>query len=272
MEKGDSDGNGATGLVKKEIRGIQINYEVSGAGAPLLFLHGWGGCINSFLPVIQEMSKYRTVYALDFPGFGQSETPKEPMGVPEYTEVTAAFIREMGIEGADIINHSFGGRVSILLAAQYPELVGKIIFTDAAGVRPRRTIKYYCKVLFFKLCKKAAKNRAATALFRFFGVDVQKRVKNSGSADYRALKSEVMRATFVRVVNQDLTPYLSKIKAPSLLVYGRQDEDTPLKVAKIMEKKIPDAGLVVLENAGHFSYLDQYAQYIKIVKVFLGEN
>ena len=81
-----------------------------------------------------------------------------------------------------------------------------------------------------------------------------------------------MRATFVRVVNQDLTPYLSKIKAPSLLVYGRQDEDTPLKLAKIMEKKIPDAGLVVLENAGHFSYLDQYAQYIKIVKVVLGEN
>ncbi len=256
--------------MEKEISGIKINYEVRGEGAPLLMLHGWGGCIDSFLPVTQEMSKCRMVYALDFPGFGQSEEPKEPMGVPEYMEITANFIRAMGIEGTDIICHSFGGRVSILLAATYPKLVGKIVFTDAAGVRPRRTLKYYCKVYFFKLCKLAAKSGLGIGLFRLFGVDVQKKVARAGSADYKTLKSDVMRATFVRVVNQDLTPYLSSIKSPALLIYGRQDKDTPVRLAEIMEKKIPDAGLVVLENAGHFSYLDQYAQYMKIVKVFLG--
>ena len=256
--------------MKKEICGIQIHYEITGAGAPLLMLHGWGGCINSFLPVIQEMSKYRTVYALDFPGFGESGIPGRAMCVADYMEITADFIREMGIEGTDIINHSFGGRVSILLANRYPELVGKIVFTDAAGVKPRRTLKYYRKVYFFKLCKKAAKSKLGRAIFKCFGIDVQQRVAQAGSADYKALKNEAMRGTFVRVVNEDLTPYLSGIKAPSLLVYGRQDADTPVGLAEIMDKKIPDAGLVVLENAGHFSYLDQYAQYMKIVKVFLG--
>ncbi len=86
----------------------------------------------------------------------------------------------------------------------------------------------------------------------------------------RHFKSDVMRGTFSRVVNEDLTPYLSSIKSPSLLIYGSEDRDTPVALAKIMEQKIPDAGLVVLENAGHYSFLDQYAQYMKIVKVFLG--
>lgn len=256
--------------MEKEIRGIKIYYEVSGEGAPLLLLHGWGCCVQTMASITKEMSKFRTVYALDFPGFGQSGMSQTPMGVADYMELTAEFIRQMGILGTDIINHSFGGRVSILLAAKYPELVGKIVFTDAAGVKPRRTLKYYYKVYFFKLCKKAAQSKFGTALFGLFGIDVQKRVANAGSADYKALKSDVMRGTFSRVVNEDLTPYLSSIKSPSLLIYGSEDRDTPVALAKIMEQKIPDAGLVVLENAGHYSFLDQYAQYMKIVKVFLG--
>lgn len=106
------------------------------------------------------MSKYRKVYALDFPGFGESEEPQQAVGVPEYTKWVVKFIRGMHIEGTDIICHSFGGRVSILLAAEYPELVGKIVFTDAAGVRPRRGLKYYGKVYTYKLCKKLLACRA----------------------------------------------------------------------------------------------------------------
>ncbi|PWL45584.1 MAG: alpha/beta hydrolase [Clostridiales bacterium] len=251
-----------------EIDGLQINYRIEGEGKPLLMLHGWGGCIDSFAPVIREMSKYRKVYALDFPGFGESEEPQQAVGVPEYTKWVVKFIRGMHIEGTDIICHSFGGRVSILLAAEYPELVGKIVFTDAAGVRPRRGLKYYGKVYTYKLCKKLLACPRLSKALRCLGIDVEKRVKNAGSSDYQQL-SGTMRQTFVKVVNQNLTPYLKKIQAPSLLIYGENDQDTPVRYGKIMEKEIKDAGLVVLKNAGHFSYLDQYPHYISIVKVFL---
>lgn len=250
------------------IDGLRINYRIEGEGKPVLMLHGWGACIDSFAPVIRELCKSRKVYALDFPGFGESEAPKEGVGVPQYMEWTAEFIRQLHIEGADIICHSFGGRVSILLAAEHPELVGKIVFTDAAGIRPRRGIKYYAKVYTYKLCKKLAKRPGIVKLLRGIGIDVQKRVKQAGSSDYQQL-SGAMRQIFVKVVNQDLTPYLHKIQAPSLLIYGENDQDTPVRYGRIMEKKIKDAGLVVLENAGHFSYLDQYPRYISIVKVFL---
>ena len=251
-----------------QIDGMQIHYCVAGEGRPLLLLHGWGACIDSFAPVIREMQKYRTVYALDFPGFGESDEPREAVGVPEYAAWTAELIRTLHIEGTDILCHSFGGRVAILLAAEHPELVGRIVFTDAAGVRPRRGLKYYAKVYSYKFCKRMLKHPAVCRFLRGIGVDVQARVKGAGSSDYQQL-SGVMRQVFVRVVNQDLTPYLPKIQAPSLLIYGADDQDTPVRYGKIMEKKIPDAGLVVLENAVHFSYLDQFPRYISIVKVFL---
>ena len=79
-----------------------------------------------------------------------------------------------------------------------------------------------------------------------------------------------MKKVFVRVVNQDLRPYLKGIKAPTLLIWGCEDRDTPLSFAHIMEAEIPDAGLVVFEGAGHFSYLDEFQRFCPIVSVFFG--
>lgn len=246
-----------------------INYIVTGEGAPLLLLHGWGAEIDSFAPVTIELSKYRKVYVIDFPGFGKSEEPKRAFEVKDFTEIVKTFIETVIGEKTDIICHSFGGRVTILLSSMYPELVGKIVFTDAAGIKPKRGLRYYTRVYSYKFAKKLAKTRVMKKVFRAVGFDAEKKIKNAGSEDYRKL-SGIMRETFVKVVNQDLTPYLKDIKSPSLLVYGENDTDTPVRFGKIMEREIRDAGLVVLEDAGHFSYLDQFPRYISIVKVFLG--
>ena len=79
-----------------------------------------------------------------------------------------------------------------------------------------------------------------------------------------------MRETFKNVINLDLTDNLEKITRPTLLIWGENDKDTPLYMAKIMEKKIKDSGIAILKGAGHFSYLDNVSQYLKIVEVFIG--
>lgn len=89
------------------------------------------------------------------------------------------------------------------------------------------------------------------------------------SSDYKAIQSDVIRETFKKVISLDLTENLEKIKNPTLLIWGENDTDTPLYMAKIMEKKIKDSGLVVLNNAGHFSYLDKSMEYNIIVENFL---
>ncbi len=90
------------------------------------------------------------------------------------------------------------------------------------------------------------------------------------SPDYKALKSDVMRETFKKVISLDLTKNLKDIKRPTLLIWGENDLDTPLYMAKIMEKNIPDSGLVVLKDSAHFAYVEKSYEYNMIVDNFLG--
>ncbi len=252
-----------------DVLGIRTNVEISGTGEPVLLLHGWGAQIESFAPVIFALQKYRRVIALDLPGFGKSGYPDKPWTVADYMAFTVAFLKRIGEEKVDIVCHSFGGRITMMLAATHPELVKKIVFVDAAGIRPRRKPKYYIKVWSYKLAKKIARVGWLVAALKAVGVDVQKKIQAAGSSDYKALPDH-MKKTFVNVVNQDLSGYLKQIKSPSLLIWGENDEDTPLWYGQKMEKEIADAGLVVLKNAGHFSYLDQFPQFIAVVNSFFG--
>ncbi len=251
------------------IDGIKINYEQHGSGTDVLVLHGWGASLQTMRPVIDVLADSYRVTALDFPGFGDSGMPPESFGVPEYTRITRLFMAQLGIRKAHIICHSFGGRVTILLASAHPDMVGKIVFTDAAGLRKPRTVRYYVRTYTYKLAKRLSRGRTIKKLLLGLGIDVDKRVRNAGSTDYRALPA-CMRQVFVRVVNQDLKKHLRHIKSPSLLIWGENDTDTPVSFAKTMEKNIPDAGLVVLPGAGHYSFLDCFAQYMTIVRTFLG--
>jgi pimeloyl-ACP methyl ester carboxylesterase len=225
--------------------------------------------MQTMRPVIDALKSHYRVTALDFPGFGGSDTPPEHFGVQQYTDLTYSFMQTVGLKKAHIICHSFGGRVTIILAAQHPEAVDKIVFTDAAGLRKRRTFKQSVKIYTFKAAKRLNRGRLMKSILKAIGVDVEKHVKNAGSSDYRALPDN-MKKVFVRVVNQDLRSFLPDIKSPSLLIWGENDQDTPLEFGKIMEKEIPDAGLVVFEGAGHYSFLDCFGRYINIVTTFFG--
>lgn len=78
----------------------------------------------------------------------------------------------------------------------------------------------------------------------------------------------MMRAILSKVVNEDLTPLLPKIKAPTLLFWGNLDTATPLSDAKTMEKQIPDAGLVIAHGTGHFSFLENAGLFASVMKNF----
>ena len=217
-------------------------------------------------PIYQFLKKKYKVYVIDFPGeSGKSSVPPVPWGVPEYGEMVKKFIEIMEIKRPNVIGHSFGGRVTIYLASTYPNLFDKIVLTDAAGVMPKLTFKKYYKRIIFKLGKfyintLVPKSKREAMLISY-------RDKHS-SPDYKALKSDEMRETFKKVISLDLTKNLSQITRPTLLIWGENDMDTPLYMAKIMEKSIKDSGLVVLKGAGHFSYIDNSNEYNIIVANF----
>lgn len=89
-----------------------------------------------------------------------------------------------------------------------------------------------------------------------------------GSRDYKD-SPEVLRKTMSTILNEDLTSLLPNIKVPTLLIWGEEDTATPMRDAKIMEKNIPDAGLVSYKGAGHFSYIDKLGNVLAVLDKFL---
>ena len=248
------------------INHLKINYHVSGKGRNVVLLHGWGAKISSFEPIHQYLDKSCRVYSIDFPGFGQSDPPPIPWGTAEYTEVVQQLMHALEIDNPILIGHSFGGRVAIRLALMEP--IHKLILVDSAGIKPKRPLKYYLKVYSYKLLKKLAD----LPFLKSYLKNTVEAIKNkAGSKDYQNA-SGVMRATLVKVVNEDLTALLPQISVPTLLMWGEHDQATPVSDGKLMEQLIPDAGLVVLKNAGHFSYLDKLDEFLLIISHFLKED
>lgn len=259
-----------------EAMGVQMYYEVHGeAGRPLLLLHGWGGKCESFLPVIRDFQDTHRVYAVDFPGHGRSSEPPEPYEHPwsadEYAQLIAAFIEEMDIAGCDVIGHSHGGRVTLALASSRPGLVGKLVLTGCAGLPPRYTGKQTARSRQYQALKKLIGCPLVKKLFSEKQLDSWREalIQKYGSADYKAL-TPTMRPTFNRVLRQDMSGCLEKIRSSTLLIWGEEDTATPLWMGQEMEQKIPDAGLVTLPGCGHFAYLDRYQDFKVIVRRFLG--
>ena len=241
---------------------IEININVAGEGSPVLLLHGWG-CSNEIFKQIQAVlaTSYKT-YNFDFPGFVKSDEPTEVWGTEEYTRMVEQFVKENHIERPALVGHSFGGRISIIFASRNE--TSRVVLVDAAGIKPKRPFKYYWKVYTFKtmkwLCNTFLPKKTAQAI-------IDKRRKGAGSSDYNNA-SPKMRAILSKVVNEDLTPLLPKIKAPTLLFWGNMDTATPLSDAKKMEKLIPDAGLVVAHGTGHFSFLENPGLFTAVMKNF----
>lgn len=248
------------------IRGTQLFYTIEGEGMPVILMHGWG-CNHSTLKSIEaQLTPGFKVYNVDFPGFGGSNEPSAVWGVEEYTSLIEDFARQEHIESPILLGHSFGGRVGILFASR--NKVHKLILVDAAGVKPRRSLRYYYKVYSYKAIKHAllfflGKKRGETALNSY-------RAK-VGSSDY-SNASPMMRAILSKVVNEDLKSVMPKIACPTLLIWGANDTATPLADAKIMEKLIPDAGLVSFDGVGHYSFLENPYQFAAVLKSFLSKD
>jgi pimeloyl-ACP methyl ester carboxylesterase len=249
-----------------KINGLNINYKLSGRGRPVVVLHGWGARIESMDPIHRHLEKYFTVYSLDLPGFGRSEEPPEAWDSDRYAQVVACFLDSFDIQEPILIGHSFGGKVSIRLAAE--RKIRKLILVDSAGIKPTRTMGYYLRVYSYKTAKMLLQLPLVSSIA---GPLVERMKNRMGSADYRNA-SGVMRQTLVKAVNEDVRDLLPRITAPTLLVWGEDDTATPVGDGRIMEKLIPDAGLVVFNNAGHFSYLDKLSDFLIVISEFLKKD
>ncbi len=244
---------------------LDVNVIDEGQGECVLILHGWGAYGEVYRLIINLLKPHFRVIAPDLPGFGKTTEPSFAYDNNDYVDFVKALVKQMGIDSLSIIGHSHGGRTAINLASgDFDFTLKNLVLIDSAGILPKKTLK---KTLKIKMYKTAKWFYSLKPMKKLFPDALEKAKKKYGSADYAAA-SEIMRQSLVRNVNTDLSGVLCKIKVPTLLIWGENDTATPLSDAKIMEKSIPDCGLVTIKNGSHFSFADNFPLTVSVLKSF----
>lgn len=251
---------------KTIIKKLKTSFSKVGSGKPIVLIHGWGCDLSIFNQLQNELAKTNEVYAIDLPGFGLSETPPAVWGVAEYADFLKEFIESQNINDPILLGHSFGGKISMQYA--YENKVSKLILTGSSGVKPRLSIIRKLKMFVLKFFKNLTQlflgKRASKSV-------IERYRKKIGSVDYRNADG-TMREILVNSVGEDLTAVMPLIQAKTLIIWGKDDADTPLLSAHTINNLIPNTELQVIPNAGHFAFLDQKDQFINYLKNFLDKN
>lgn len=252
------------------VQSLSINHITAGdaESAPVIMLHGWGANAELVWPLAQCLMPHYRVCVPDLPGFGRSQQPLQAWSIHDYARFVLAYLDQQGIERAYLFGHSFGGRLGLILGAEHPGRFIKMALADSAGVRPKTPVTTRTRLQVYKGVRDGLKAIGLGSLSDRLRAWYTTRY---GSPDFKSAGG-IMREIFVKVVNEDLLPYAARVSIPTLLLWGDQDMDTPLSHGKLLEKTIPNAGLVVLTGAGHYSYLDRLADTTRIVDYFFKQT
>ena len=238
--------------MKINIKNLSINYIQYGEGNDIVLLHGWGQNIEMMRPIGDNFQDRFRITILDFPGFGESEEPKEAWTIEDYELMLEEFLKKVNVKKPIIIGHSFGGRVAIRYSARNP--ISKLVLFGSPCIRIQEELSLGVKMLK-KLKTLPGLNGLGEYMKKFIG-----------SRDYKAA-SPIMRQTLVNVVNEDLSKFAREIEEPTLLIWGTNDTEAPLNEAKELEKIMLDAALITLPGT-HYAYLENLPRVVTILDNF----
>ncbi len=241
-----------------------VNYLISGQGSKqILLIHGWGTDLSSLKLLQDYFSDHYTVISLDLPGFGHSELPGRAWDNTDFASFVRDFLTKINYLQIDtIMAHSNGGAIAIEMVAKKMIKPKKLILIASAGIRT-------------KFNKRNFVIRQFAHIFKIGSVVLPSRIRNNFKKKvYQKIGSdafvrEAMLDSFKKVVTQDISEDAKLIKIPTLLIYGQDDQATPVKYGYILQRNILNSRLEILPNCGHFIYQDQPEQLIKIIRGFL---
>jgi pimeloyl-ACP methyl ester carboxylesterase len=216
--------------------------------SPIVILHGWGLSKKKFEPLIHEFeNRGHNVYAVDFPGFGDSNKPDKPMNLTDYANFLYSFLEKEQIKSPIFIGHSFSERVSLRFSTLWPKSVRALILTGAPGYTPVSRKKLFLFIAIAKLGKTALSlpilSMFSNTLRGWYYYIV-------GAREYYRAEGN-MRETFKNIVSELLIEDMKHVVVPCLLLWGEQDGIVPLEIAKRMEKTISGSVLHVIKEADH---------------------
>jgi len=242
---------------------LMTNYQLSGKGRLVLLLHGWGDSLATWKDLQKELTEFFQVLALDLPGFGNTETPKEVWDLDNYASFVAGLLTKLGFnQPYAVIGHSNGGALAIRAASLGKLQPKKMVLLASAGVRTNNRIKRF----ILKIIAKTG-NAATFWLPERYRRALRKSLYGVAGSDM--LMVPQLQDTFKKTVRQDVQGDAAAISVPTLLIYADGDDAVPLADGKQYQSLIKSSKLEVIARAGHFIHQDQPEQVYHLIKEFL---
>lgn len=258
----------------------------------LLFIHGWGGSSQYWLPAMQDLAADFTSYAPDMPGFGGSK-PLSAKGKSDeaalsellkryshrgLARVMLAFMDAAGVGTFDVIGHSFGSGVAVAMAAMCPERIGRVVVSNFSTFRDERERKMI--VMMHSLSGQLLKLRnmpfaKSDAFGRFLGarffhhVPEDKALLRAGLDDFWAMDPHAAELTVKGSLGWETPEDLKRVQQPLLLIHSQQDQIMPARNAEYTASLAPRGQLTWINDCGHFPMIEKRAEFVRTVREFL---
>lgn len=238
---------------------------MGGDTSQIAWLHGWGLTHESLVPLAGLYERSHGNHLFDLPGFGRTNMLDIGAGTEDYAAAMAGALKLLNCGPYVLVGHSFGCRVAVRVAAQYPELVDRLVLIAAAGIPRDRSIRERMRGKAIKFLGKLA-----GLADKLTGGEYRARwAKRYGSLDYR--NAGLLRETFVKVVNEDLSDVAAGLSQKVLLICGADDAEAPPNISEKYAAILPNAELHLLQGFDHWDILQRGKhQCQRLIDDFLG--
>jgi pimeloyl-ACP methyl ester carboxylesterase len=244
------------------VNGLATRYESKGSGKVIVLLHGWGDTAATFKRLETDLGTKYQLVALDLPGFGGTDAPPQAWGLDNYAQFVADFLHKLDLKPYVLLGHSNGAAIIIRGVGTGILTADKLVLLAAAGIRDTYKARKKAIRLFAKSGKLAAR-----VLPRRYQRQLRKRVYRTLGSDL--LVAEHLQETFKLIITDDVQADAAKVTIPTLLVYGEDDEATPVTYGETYERLIHSAHLIRVPGAGHFVHHDAPQAVCEAVEAFL---
>jgi pimeloyl-ACP methyl ester carboxylesterase len=260
-------------MPKLRVGDINLYYEITGQGQPLLFIHGLGSSARDWELQVDFFSEFYQIVTFDVRGHGQSDKPPGPYGIPLFANDTAALIRALGVVPTHVVGISMGGMIAFQLAVNAPELVKSLVIVNSGPELVLRTWKerlgalqrlLIVRVLGMRkmgevLSERLFPQREHSELRRLF---VERWAENDKRAYFASMRG---------LVGWSVADQLGAIRLPTLVIAADQDY-TPISLKEDYVAAMPDAELVVIPDSRHATPVERPELFNQALMAFLSKN
>lgn len=260
-------------MPKTRVNDINLHYEVSGEGQPLLFIHGLGSSARDWELQVPEFSKVYQVITFDLRVHGQSDKPAGPYSMSLFASDTAGLMKALRIQSAHVVGLSLGGGVAFQLAIDTPALVRTMVIVNSAPELVVRTFKDRLGVWQrFAIVRLLGMRKMGDVLSkRLFPKAEHASVRATFVERWAENDPRAYQNAMSAMIGWSVMDQLSAIHCPTLIVSADQDY-TPVALKETYTKRIPNARLVVIPDAHHATPVEQPEKFNTVLREFLSKG